>query len=121
MGVTTTNLLDSANQVLVTRRIGSDGSTNVLNQATYDNAGMLTAQSNALGGSTAYSETFDGNGQLIRTTTAPDGGTRIETYFKDGQLAKVTGTAAQPARYEYGIESSGGRRGPSVRQRDQAQ
>jgi hypothetical protein len=34
----------------------------------------------------------------------PDGGTRIESYYKDGTLAKLTGTAAHPARYTNSIE-----------------
>jgi len=38
----------------------------------------------------------------------PDGGTRIENYYADGQLAKLTGTAVNPARYEYGVEQDNG-------------
>ena len=36
-----------------------------------------------------------------------DGGTRIESYYVDGQLARVTGTATSPIRYEYGVEQDG--------------
>ncbi len=104
-GVTSTNVLDAAGAVLVAKRIGWDLWEIVQRRASYDLAGRLLTETNALGGVTSYSESPDGQGQTVRTTTYPDGGTRIETYFKDGQLAKVTDTAAHPVRYEYGVES----------------
>ncbi len=41
------------------------------------------------------------------TTTAPDGGTRIEDFKADGSIAAVTGTAVAPRRYRYGVEAGG--------------
>ena len=32
---------------------------------------------------------------------------RIDTYYRDGSLKKVTGTAVHGARYEYGLETYG--------------
>ena len=43
----------------------------------------------------------DANGHQVRKTTItnPDGGTRMETYYLDGTLQSVTGTAVHPVRY----------------------
>jgi YD repeat-containing protein len=108
LNITTTNLLDAAGNVLATWRIGTDLSVVTKSQTAYDLAGRVTSETNALGGVTTYVESTDGNGHLVRTTTAPDGGTRIETYFKDGQLKEISGTAANPIRYDYGLEQDGG-------------
>ena len=102
-GITTTNALDAAGRVLSTRRIGADGTTITLNQFQYDLAGRVISQTNALGGvtTTAYGMV---NNQLCVTSTDPDGGTRIETYYRDGRLQSVTGTAVHPVQYNYGVE-----------------
>jgi hypothetical protein len=68
-------------------------------------AGRLVVQTNALNGVTSYAESTDATtGGLIRTTTNPDGGTRIEAYFVDGTLKSVTGTAVHGKAYGYGVE-----------------
>ncbi|MBI2927417.1 MAG: hypothetical protein HYY24_17105 [Verrucomicrobia bacterium] len=104
LNITSTNLLDAAGNGLVSKRIGSDLSSITNSQAAYDTAGRMTSGINALNGTTTYSETTDGQGQTVKTTINPDGGQRIETYFKDGQLANVTGTATNPVRYDYDVE-----------------
>jgi hypothetical protein len=106
LGITTTNVLDAAGHTVQTRRIGTDGSTNILRSSGYAATGELTSSTNAFNGVTSVAESFNGNGQRIVTTTNPDGGTRIETYSASGDLEKVTGTAANPVRYEYGVEST---------------
>src|SRR5205823_3116508 len=102
-----TNVLDASGRNLKRIRIGSDSSQ--ITQATnaYDTAGRLISTTDALGNTTTYTETMSNN-QLTRTTTYPDGGTRIETYFSDGTLASVTGTAVHPVRYTNGIIQDGG-------------
>jgi len=99
----TTNQFDPAGQVLLTVRTGG-GLTILTAQFAYNNAGEMITETNALGGVTTYTESTDAQGQRIRTTTYPDAGTRIELYYRDGQLAKLTGTAVNPVRYEYGVE-----------------
>jgi YD repeat-containing protein len=106
-GVTTTNILDAAGNALISQRIGTDLSTLTLSQTGFDAAGRILSQTNALGGVTTFSESKDGQGQTVRTTIFHDGGTRIETFFKDGQLRTVSGTAVQPVEYRYGIASDG--------------
>jgi RHS repeat-associated protein len=102
LNITTTNILDAAGNILVTRRIGSDNSTITLRSAAYDTAGRTKFETNALGGVTQYSENTSG-GPLVRTITYPNSGTRIETYFRDGTLQRVTGTASYPVEYVYGL------------------
>jgi hypothetical protein len=79
-----------------------------LHQAAYDTAGRLSSEVNALGGPTSYAQSFDGSGQTVKTNTFPDGGTRIETYYQDGSLQSVRGTAAYPVRYALSVETESG-------------
>ena len=106
-GVMVTNLLDAAGNVLATVRVGSDGTTNLLRRASYDTAGRLLYETNALGGVTSYAQTFDGSGQTVLTTTFPDNGQRVETRYQDGSVKSVTGSAAFPVYYDYGAYSNG--------------
>ena len=74
---------------------GIKGGQIVLSQAAFDLAGRVTSETNALNGVTTYVESVNNNGQKIVTTTYPDGGTRIETYFLDGTLALQANAAYQ--------------------------
>lgn len=94
--------LDAANRVLFTQRQGTNASTITLASMVYDTAGRLLYQTNAVGNVTAYSETQD---PRTETQTLPNGATRIQTYFRDGSLQSVTGTAVHGVRYDYGVES----------------
>jgi hypothetical protein len=51
-----------------------------------------------LGGVAAYGYGCDQNGRAVVNVAYRDGGTRFESYFADGRLEKVTGTAAHPMR-----------------------
>ena len=53
-------------------------------------------------------EGTDANGYFVKTNVFPDGGTRIESYFKDGSLARLTGTAVHPVRYTNNVELESG-------------
>jgi RHS repeat-associated protein len=107
-GITTSNVLDPTGNVLATIRIGTDTSRMTLHQATFDTAGQMASETNALGGAIVYAQTFDGSGQTVKTNTYPDGGTRVETYYQDGTLQTVQGTAAYPARYALSVETESG-------------
>ena len=106
-GITTSNNYDAAGNVLSTVRIGTDNSTITLNSSTYDVAGRLTSSTDGVTNTTSYSEIIDSNGHRTKTTTYPDSTTRVETYYQDGQLLSVTGTAVHGARYVYGTDSNG--------------
>ena len=106
LGITLTNVLDAAGRVLATVRVGSDASPITQSRFQYDLAGTLIAQTNALGGRTGVAETTNSSGGLVRTTTYPDTGTRVETYYRDGTLQSVTGTAVHGVRYQYGVDNA---------------
>jgi len=91
-GVTTTNVLDAAGHTLASIRLGTNGSWNTLSQSAYDVAGRVSKQTNALNGVTTFSEGIDANGYFVKTNVFPDGGTRIESYFKD---VKVKGSVLE--------------------------
>ena len=90
-----------ASGVTNTYRIGTDQSQMQLGSSTYDAAGRMVSSRDALGNETTYSETIDGNGHTIRTNTFADVGTRIEEYYPDGTLYKLTGTSVAPVKYVY--------------------
>ncbi len=102
-GITVSNSYDGAGRMVRAYRNGILQAANV-----YDKAGRTLSTTNALNYATTYSETRNASGGLVRTTTNPDGTTQIETYFQDGQLTNLTGTAVHGMRYEYGVEQDGG-------------
>ena len=104
LGITTTNVLDAAGRTLASIRIGTNGSWNTLSQSAYDVSGRVSKMTNALNGVTTFSEGLDANGYFVKTNIYPDGGTRIESYFKDGTLGKLVGTAVHPVRYTNSVE-----------------
>ena len=106
LGVVTTNILDAAGRLVATWRIGTDGSQVFLGGTGYSAAGDVTSSTNAFGGVTTVSESFNANGQRVVSTTFPDGGTRIEAYCAGGDIEKITGTAVNPVRYVYDVEST---------------
>ncbi|MBI3418204.1 MAG: hypothetical protein HY043_23180 [Verrucomicrobia bacterium] len=112
LGITMLYTYDGAGRVVKVVRQGTDATQVTLKQSAYDMAGRLIAETNAVGVVTTYSETIDGTGQTVKTTTfaagTADAATRIETFAKDGSLVKVTGTAVNPVRYDYGVELEGG-------------
>lgn len=105
-GLTTLFSYDGSGRVLGRSRKGGDDET-VQETNTYDLAGRQTSSKDALDHTTSYSETFAGNGGRVKTTTYPDGGTRVETFHRDGQLSSVEGTGVHPLKYEYGTASGG--------------
>lgn len=106
-GVTYSNLLDAAGNILATYTLSASNQVITNSQFSYDQAGNLLQITDAIGNITSYTRTFDSAGELIDTTTNPDGSTFIKTIAVDGNLAKVAGTAAYPQRYVYGTELAG--------------
>ena len=107
-GIKTTNLLDAAGRVLLTKRVPSSGTDIImLGQYAYDVVGRLIRHTNALNGVTTNLYEVN-SGALREITLHPDGGTQTNDYYLDGRLKKVTGTAVSPALYEYGVEEQTG-------------
>ncbi|MCX6921882.1 MAG: hypothetical protein NT154_01495, partial [Verrucomicrobia bacterium] len=93
-------------QVLITQRIGTNGSPITLNQYQYDVLGRILRETNALNGVTTHTNVLV-NSQICVTNVNPDGGTRVEVYYRDGRLQSVSGTAVSPVQYQYGAEQDG--------------
>ena len=110
---------DQSGRRLQTFRAQWSGSTatneQLIQRTIYNTAGRVITEKNLVtwGGAesnstyrvTNFVEAFDANdgNRLTRTTTYPDGGTRIEKHYLDGRLWRVTGTAVAPLEYAYGV------------------
>ena len=107
-GVAMYDNYDAVGNLLSTVRYDTNGSPTTLSQAAFDDAGLQVSATDALNNTTTYTNYFNGNGQLVKQTTYADSSTRIETYYLDGSLQSVTGTAVFPMRYTNGVELDGG-------------
>ncbi|NQU39968.1 MAG: RHS repeat-associated core domain-containing protein [Lentisphaerae bacterium] len=74
---------------------------------TYDAAGRLSASTNESVHATYYAYSINAAGGRLVTTTNPDSSTRIESYYRDGRLASVSGTGTSPLYMDYGVDSEG--------------
>ena len=72
----------------------------------YNAAGQVTSKVGAVGDTIAMTEVIGTNGMVVKTTSYPDGGSVIESYYQDGRLYSIVGSATTPRRYEYGLESN---------------
>ena len=90
-----------------TGRVGTDGKEVTERTVVYDLAGRVIQETDSMGRITTYTFATNDNGHRIKTTTLPDGNTRIRVTYPDGQLLRSYGTAVHPVRYEYGMASPG--------------
>ena len=97
-GVTTSNVLDAAGRVIAMFRNGVR-----MGSSTFDTAGRQLAATNALSNVTTFAEGLVG-GALVRTNVFPDGSTRIDASYRDGQPKSVTGTGVHGVRHVYDVE-----------------
>lgn len=104
-GITTRFEYDAAGRQTDTFRIGTDDTSLLLSHDEYDLAGRLIL-SQAFGvRTTSYTESIDASGETTKTTTYPDGGTKVEVFARDGSPISVSGSAALPLAYEYSLEN----------------
>ncbi len=105
-GLTTHSIYDADNRIKSVTLIGTNGGEIVQQTNFYDLAGRLYKSRDALNRPTLYSESYDtATGQRTTTTTSPGGGTSVSVTARDGALLSVSGTAAAPRAYEYGLEN----------------
>ncbi len=108
LGITTIFKSDAQGRVRSSTRKGTDGTEIVTQESGFDDAGRLDWSKDGRGKTTDYSESTDSQGRTVKTTTLPDGiGQIVEVYHRDGQLESVSGSAAHPRRYEYGVAPDG--------------
>lgn len=108
-GITLSHSYDAVGNLLSVVRHGTNGTAITVQNSTYDDAGRLTSTSDGLGNPTLYTNYVEASGQVVRQTTYPHTGTRIETYYRDGSLKSVHGTAVHGVAYDYGPVSDGTR------------
>jgi RHS repeat-associated protein len=102
--ITTENIYDAAHNVITVIKHGLGGGKITESKTEYNTAGRSIKSTNSMNQITLYSENST---HTEKTTTLPNTGTRIETYFQDGTLEKVTGTAAHPIGYDYDVQTIG--------------
>ncbi len=102
--VTESSILDIDRRVLVQQRTGTSGGATNVSQYFYNTAGSLVLHTNLLSGITRYSEVLV-SGSSQRTTSYPDQGVKMKSYYVDGRLKSVTGSAAVAVMYERDVES----------------
>lgn len=108
-GLTWRTELDAEGRTTARIRLGSDGSAVRLEARRHDLAGRLVEERDAMDRVTTHRDDLQPIPGIARrhTTTALDGGTRIEDFNADGSIAAVTGTAVAPQRYRYSVEAGG--------------
>jgi RHS repeat-associated protein len=104
-GVIISNMLNAAGRTVGTVRIGSDDSRITNSLTGYDIAGRLLRSTNVLDGVTTNLYAWVNNAKR-EIFHYPGGGTQTNDYYRDGRLKQMTGTAVQPVRYEYGLETT---------------
>lgn len=108
-GLTWRMELDAWDRITARVRRGTDGSEVRVEARRYDFAGRMVEERDAMDRVTMHLEEMQPLPGIARrhTTTAPDGGTRIEDFNVDGSIAAVAGTAAASRIYRYGVEGGG--------------
>jgi RHS repeat-associated protein len=95
---------NAAGAVRTVTREGTNGNQIVVQRMGYDAAGRMIAETNATGVVTTYAYSVpDSSGYYSNTITYASGtsvaATRIERYYREGTLDRITGTAVHPKRF----------------------
>ena len=106
-GVVISNRLDAAGNVIAITRQATNGQVVTLVTQTFDTAGRLASTTDALGHTTTYTYGVEAGGGRLVEVSLPDGGTRIQSYYRDGSLFQVRGNATFPLTFTHGIEGDG--------------
>ena len=99
---------DANDRVLFVSRKWNAEATAGSSGAKFDLAGRLVKSTNALMNLVDSFNYSTVGGQPVVTTTYPNLSTKVETYNRDGSLAKVTGTAVAPVRFDSDVEALDG-------------
>ncbi len=99
--LTSLRAYDALDRVTRTEVWTGDGPTIVRERLMYDGAGRVTNRVDALQQET-HSRYYREAGRDVHWTGHPDGSERYETYYPDGRLHSVTGSAVRAVEYHYG-------------------
>jgi RHS repeat-associated protein len=105
-GITTLTTFDAESRASQVTRQGSDATSIDIEKSVYNVAGQLTVTTNAANQKVEFNETIN-SGHTEKTTTFPNGKTKIETYYRDGSLMSISGTGVHAMSYDYGVDSDG--------------
>ena len=106
-GSTTTFAYDAAGRVLSETMTGATDSLQTVH--TYDDAGRVTSETPPGLGVTQFAYSYNGYALSgwSRTTTLPDGNTKIENYQSDGSLSSIGGTGVVAESFAYSVDGNG--------------
>jgi len=107
LGILTLSDYDASGLLYTRIRQGTNASQIRLFGRAFDAWGRVLRDTNALQYVSIFQYATNASGEKIVTQTNPDTGTQIETYYRDDQLAKITGTAVHPIRHQFGVEQDG--------------
>ena len=91
---------------IITVNVDPGGDPNLATHRELDLVGRLVSETDVSGLETTYVYDDDGNDHQRVTKTLPGGATEIKTYYKDGRLLSITGTAVVSRYYYYGSGSN---------------
>jgi len=103
---------DGANRCLSETESASNASDTLTTSYTYDTANRLTSRTLPGGYTTSFAYSSSDSTAFpyshnVTTTTFPDGGTKVETLYRDGTKKSVTGTAVPDVNYTCAFDGSG--------------
>jgi len=126
-GVTTSYLYDAAGRVTLATRTGSGSIPSVVTRYSYDAAGNVLEQRVGQAEQLVTTKSYDDAGRVTaetppglgttthaydvanrtHTVTRPDGGTIVDTTYRDGRPASHAGTSVVAQYSTYGVETDG--------------
>ena len=105
-GITFIYSYDASGRKTSTTRRGSDSTDMLLESTVYDITGRIVSVTTPRGNA-SFAEIIDSNGHVMKTSTLPDAGLKVETFTNDHSVLEITGSGTHPLRYEYGVDASG--------------
>ncbi|HXJ57699.1 MAG TPA: RHS repeat-associated core domain-containing protein [Verrucomicrobiae bacterium] len=103
-GITEFYSYDAADNLVLTRRQGTNGSIMLLRTAAFDLAGREVQFTDGADQTTARSFARHPQGGTLQQTQLPDGGMLSEWTAPDGRAIEISGSASRPVHYSYGVE-----------------
>ena len=113
LNVTTTYGYDAAGNNISTSSVGTANGGSPITTTTsaaYDALGRMTSSTDAMGVKTTY--VYNDSAHTVTITdnaldTADPAQTEVDSYYSDGALKSIGGTATTPSSYDEGVSSNG--------------
>lgn len=107
-GITHEHVYDASDRVIEEARVGTDASRTVLSASAYgpDERLLWTQDQRGFKSHYTYAPSA-GGGETITVTHEADSSTQLQTFYRERELAELSGTAASPVKYNYGADAGG--------------